>query len=703
MTGVRVSRQASSALFSSAGFIVGDKASVRQLDKAGTIPFDIFLITPEGVIVTTDAPKQAVDDAIELTVLPVGLRGVLLGWRSQKLADAFGSLIAKTKPHMPPKVHVFKGRPGAAAVMGQLMNIVTAVHQDTVQQLAAREEEVAGLRESKQSLLLGVERARRMMAALGCDSRRIVATIPHSADTAGPGGDLDCSALSQILPVDSVGITVVSLYVADRKVTASGVLRCSLVSCQSGTVVATTAKEFSDLKAGWTDFTFPYVHDDYLGDAELRLAWEQTSDGDAPLVALSDILPDRFGGVDGTARSLALKIAKGLIDPAHYAGQPKEQHAVSGFSLAGTITGFSDIGDHAALIEKAGFDPVSVSDDWIETRAVKGCVTGVVTDTCVPIGAQSVSVQVSINHAKIGLVDYLFALLPMDVYRNGAPSDWQSELFAVRDTDGITATGIRYCVRTLHSKDAPLWMTLNAGGATTQPCVPVMMVRPIGDGMDYGRCRWQKLVWDMPVEDDSFRLFGGMTGLNEDGRPSLQVSSIRFPEVSSQISFLYGREKLDNYISKLGFSPVMVNDELGYLQTHPIQNDISAAFIPYCVPGGTTKVSASARTAHPAAPASHYMVMVVKDTTADVGELVRQIAFGDAAENCGETDSASWVIEEIPAAVDKELSLTLDKPLVRTGHVVLAVVNTKGDTSFGWCRWYGLQMVLDKSQMTAGE
>jgi hypothetical protein len=176
------------------------------------------------------------------------------------------------------------------------------------------------------------------------------------------------------------------------------------------------------------------------------------------------------------------------------------------------------------------------------------------------------------------------------------------------------------------------------------------------------------------------------------------VRAMRLPELSGLVGFIEGPEKLEALSIGLGFSPMLLEENGGYLQTHPLKDRISAAVVPMLAGAGTRKLVATATTAHPAAPDFIY-ILAVRPHDEHGGKAamdrVADIAI-EAEQQTGEqqnTDGVTWAARRLAATETSRLELEFDEPLDGAHDVIFATLTVDGQNSYGWCRWTSLGMI----------
>ncbi len=181
--------------------------------------------------------------------------------------------------------------------------------------------------------------------------------------------------------------------------------------------------------------------------------------------------------------------------------------------------------------------------------------------------------------------------------------------------------------------------------------------------------------------------------------PMQRVTSFKFPELFGRIEFLHGGAALSDLSAKLGFSPLLVSDETGSLQTHPLSDILSAAVMPLGAPAGVTSLNCQVETAHSAAPDFLYVLILVTDEQGNKKEIAEKVfeqarRLERAADTGGSiSDGYLWSARRLKAKTPARLALELDMPLANTGDLIFAVGPLSDSVSYGWCRWYSLNYI----------
>ncbi|UTW56264.1 DUF6212 domain-containing protein [Kordiimonas sp. SCSIO 12610] len=227
---------------------------------------------------------------------------------------------------------------------------------------------------------------------------------------------------------------------------------------------------------------------------------------------------------------------------------------------------------------------------------------------------------------------------------------------------------------------------------------------------------------DLDVTDTlSLRLWQGLTQASNGTEtakvsdvPQLQLASIeapvqhtttakntmqvyKFPEVASRIGFVHGEEKHQKLFYDLDFWPLMLSEDLGYMQTHPLTDELSGAIMYSGVPESAKTIRAKVRTAHEAAPELLYILArVPSELSSDIGLIKEVLAHAGNVDNAGmakgyhEASGIVWSSLMLPADKPGLLQLDFDEKTKGAGDLLFATMPKDGDVSWGWCRWYSL-------------
>jgi hypothetical protein len=175
------------------------------------------------------------------------------------------------------------------------------------------------------------------------------------------------------------------------------------------------------------------------------------------------------------------------------------------------------------------------------------------------------------------------------------------------------------------------------------------------------------------------------------------MQAYKFPELASRIDFLHGDEKHKQMFYELDFWPLMLSEDLGYMQTHPLIDELSGAIMHAGAPEGTRSVRAKVRTAHNAAPDLLYILARIPTAlSGDVETIKAVLANTHDTDKTGRASGFNhktgilWSSLALPADCVGILNLDIPDGTEGAGDLLFATKPISNDVSWGWCRWYSL-------------
>lgn len=175
------------------------------------------------------------------------------------------------------------------------------------------------------------------------------------------------------------------------------------------------------------------------------------------------------------------------------------------------------------------------------------------------------------------------------------------------------------------------------------------------------------------------------------------MQAYKFPELTSRIKFLHGDEKHRSLFNTLDFWPLMLSDDFGYMQTHPLVEELSGAIMYAGASEGTKRVRAKIRTANAAAPDLFYILARIPVEISDDIEAIKaalvdikNIDKTGRAEGIDATTGIIWSSLLLPADTAGVISLNISEDVQGTGNLLFATMPQDKNISWGWCRWYSL-------------
>lgn len=659
-----------------------------------------LVLAADGCIYGADEHPDKLDTRRAPVGMAIGVRGILVGKATNAAARAWDEHARKHKMFSPAPIKLLTGMKGKKRLSAArfLLKCKAREAADLQAQMADKEAGMSYLRRKNEGLLLNLEKARRMVRGAGFGLKHIAAELPVGKETVGPGGTISTDRFSQYLPADASGLWAVSLYAVpggDGSSQADGHLEVRILRASDGACLANDSKPYA-VVGGWHQFDLSGACSTVFGDVLLEVCWYGAEEG-APLLALAAVEADRFGDTEG--RTLALRLMKGLADPAddgnHEAGyglSPLRRFAVSPQELQRRATwAFGDVPE--GMTDTNALVSHGVKGGWLQTHPLGGRPSGVKYGGALLKGVSEVSVSVVTAHEAGATCLYsLLAVEIMDGEGEGARNQRVLDYLAGapdQPSDGVHAAQVL-----LTSEQASV-LTLRLDAPLTRRADLYLLVEIVEGKPDYGWCRWSDLEIGLEWTGPDAAVVPPPTAASA---TALRMRSLKFPALAGRIEFVSGAKKLDELSKSLGFSPLLVSEETGSLQTHPLRDQLSAAIFEGGIPTTTLQVAAEVETAHDAAPAFVYILAVVSPSVTEKARAIRNVV-----SRIDPKDSKTWqgvnsrgtvqwqamVLHARHAAtIEIELALTLDAP----GDVVFAVKPAGESVSYGWCRWYSLNI-----------
>lgn len=676
---------------------------------SGLLPntLDILLLDKTGNLFLPGEPLNADPDFFQPIGAPVGLLGFIVDRRMADYANAWSNWWAAQTGRAAPPVET--ARKNKAAVLQRLTGMVLAEADKNSKAAAGVQTDLAVLRRDFERSLINLEKARRLIRGIGYDTRYSTVSVPVGARTVGPGklaGPLDPFIARFGMPTDAAGVQGVSLHfvVPDGR-RAEGCLTVRLLRSVDSLVLGSAELLFSEIDAGWAYLSLDRGLVRSFGDAELVLEWVVASEGAIPEISLTDVALNRCGRLSADSEGIldhpegtlpALKVWSGF-EP----GELAEGHGLFNSPMEHQRTPVSKLMNYSAAItgsEPAGplisQDP---SGDWVQTHLVKSGPVGLTFQKLVPAAAQTLTITCETAHASAPPCLYLVAV--------GGPAAAQegylTQLLDKARSDGNVKaydaeTNVSWLVQVVTpGKQHQLTIDLSALSDRLPRHNLGIAVISATESTRYGWCRWL----DVSVALDTVKGNSAVVqSLAENSQPVLRMRSVKFPEIGDQIEFLAGRSYLQTLTDQLGFSPMIVPDDFGSLQTHPIKEGVSAAIYRSGAVAGTTLVACDVETAHERAPDFLYILALVKADTVDKYEMFQKFASDLANKEFLATRGYDkdlqihYSARRLPALQVDTVSTDFNTPLDEDHDIIVAALPVQDIISYGWCRWLSLSV-----------
>ncbi len=700
MTQIKLTKAAFTALHGHEYVVITDEVLHSRVAALAGETFTVLVANHEGCI---GQPGEELSDAhLGVFGMPLGLRAMILQESNKAVIAEWGGerLQAKTRREF----GIFLASEDDAELDGRLSAFFNQLQNQIIVEMAARaarlETQVTYLRQTSERMMMALTMSERVLKAAGYSDLALIASLSESAKCVGPQGDIDTAEFQQILPTDGLGLRAIEFHmVVPTKNLASGYLEVALLRDFDGKLLAFSSVRYAELIPGWNIFRFGQMVSDTFGDARLMLRWHTKGDGAAPMVSLAKAYGNRFGRTEDDS-SLALKAYTGACEPDL---SDEALQMVGGEPVVGLIVLPGYQPEHvefyggkqryAAARAEQTFDPFVIDGDTGEVRAhlASDRVTGITYRTKLPKNVRALELTLELpEEAGPGMVLYAALASRLDGI----------EAVMTRLIEGRAAeTDLICCGMAEMDAGATTTIELQAEHYPEEVYV-VVVAKGRDEHITNGWCSLKRLVLNAPARQPA------------QDHPDSSVSrkvvrAIVLPELGNLVQFLHGAEELERLSVEGGFLPMLLEENGGFLQTHPLRDKVSGAILPQLVMPGTCGVVATATTGHPHAPEFIYLVVLVRHGTPDLIDAVEAVAKA-AGENgpfnttFEEDDGAVyWRASRLQAGEEHQLKLDFDRPLADVYNIVLAALPIDGHTSFGWCRWTALGIISQETKSEA--
>lgn len=709
-----LTQRAFDLFYGTAGFIVLDHSLWARLKRHLPINVVILLLNRQGEI---SLPGETAEETADLKCAmgaPVGLKGFVATRKTSQLAQDWAAYIADQTGREPPQVTVVsraKAENILAAILNHCVNDASSLRAAA----GRNEADLAVLRQDYEHALITLEKARRIIRSAGFSSRYSTLTVPPGDKTFGPelAGRGDHSVVKIGLPVDVAGLVGLSLHCSlDSGDRAEGELTLSVYRTADRRLLGRATAPYAALDAGWQYFELEQPLARSFGDGVLVMEWATKTPGIVPQFSLSDSGSDRFGiepqenqAGDQTALALALRMwtgfAIGDLSGRDTFAPPIERLHSSVAAQLGLAKTLDPKTTSASDLERDSMDA------WVQTHAKPDRPVGLIFDHFVPAGACDIGVTVETAHDDGPVCTYLMVVADKGV----SDLDKIKEIFEAVKAGQMSGvednTRLQWAAITLPSSiRRRLGMALqNNETGRTGPRNLTLAVVPTGGVARFGWSRWHDLDVGFNILEDFSAAHTASSGL----QPSVQhMRSIKFREIGEQIQFLGGMSKLTKLTQELGFSPLLLAEEHGSLQTHPLQGEVSAGLYAHGAGSGTTYVACEIETAHERAPEFVYILVLVPSTADRPQALVETLIkdrIGVSKSTPAGYDAEHGIhysSKRLKALNHERLEISLRQPLEGDHDIVFAAMPAEKSVAYGWCRWTSLTVanVYDAEPVT---
>jgi len=703
-----LTRDAFDRFYGSTQLVIMTAAIYKPL--AGLVPssLDLLVLDTAGCLYVPEEVAGSASNCLVPVGAPLGLLGFVVDHKGKGAASEWSMWCTAQSGRGEPPVFTVKGKDSASALQC-LAEIAFASAERNRRAAAGIQTDLAVLRRDFERSLINLEKARRIIRGAGYDTRYSTLSVPVGNKTAGPAditNAFEPYTLRYGLPVDAAGVVGISLHcVMPEGNVADGHLAVTIKRSVDARLLGRAQVPFSAISAGWLYLELERGLQRSFGDAELEVEWAVNTKGAIPEISLTDAEPDRCGTIadDGSIelemveRALpAMQIWSGfapgdLADDRYFSGAPMEQHRATTKDLLPRATLIA--GDAAAK------DVVSIEGDtgWVQTHLQANTLVGFTFEQMIPAAASALTVTCETAHKSAPTCFYIVAVGGTLVPGQESLTQLVQQVKDGANASGFDAeTGTVWRVETVApGQRRGIEIDLTAFGDDLPAQHLATAVVSASGAVDYGWCRWH----DVSIKLDTVAGHSVVHKASAAAQPMIQrMRSVKFPEIGERLEFLAGTAKLQALTEQLGFSPMIIADDNGSLQTHPIKQDVSAALYRSGAGVGTTRVACDVETAHERAPDFMYILTLLKAETPDKHETFRAFAqklmSGDfqVAKGYDEECGLHYTARRLSALQVEALSIDLDEPLATEHDIIVAALPVQDIISYGWCRWLSLSV-----------
>lgn len=707
------SRDAFKAYFRSPSFLVVEQALAEQVSRVLPDGIGMIVIRPDQQLYLPEEldEKEDVPAVLSANFNPVGCLALVVTEETKASADHLITLYDASRADITPPI-VLVQDDLTTALVDLIPTLFRRLQHATIR-LGNRDQQIAHLRRKTEALLYDFNLAQQKLDGVGVDRDFLLIATKAGARGAGPGGDLDTSALCQQLPCDLAFLTRLDMEISTDS-DAEGCLEIQVTRDADGLVILHETRSYDSLTVGSFSLPFNDHTAQETGEATLTICWLGDSTR-GPLLALSD---GHFEKVTQTAETDQHNVPPGfdtILAMSLYRGLRAASQIVSTESVYANPLGERGVSvtknaPQAAptqrTIEAAERDmggqilSVDPAAHYVQTHPVPGYVVGFRMSDALTYQDQRVEISVETEHQQGPETHYHLLLV-----KPGAALDDAGGLCDPSDLLGAQQVTLPPLEK------AKLVIDLSA--PLSGPADLIGLVSLAGTVKSFGWCRWRDLRVARPLQPLTELAPVPNTALVRGDR--IQIRSFRFPDFQQQARYLRGRQALLDETEQHGFSPLMIMDDGSYMQTHPLVETISGAFLPRGIPADAENIYSDVRTAHHGTEKQLYFMAAAtpplgQDATIDDGfwlpgeEAACKAAMMDHAFEDGPLSLSLGErqvrIAASPVAALERQRLALDTADLGEADVVWGVIPLTQSIAFGWCRWYGFH-IETRSKATA--
>lgn len=686
--------------------IVGDSLSDSARKDMARAGFELLVMAPDGCVRCADEKPECLERR-EVLGVGAGLRAFMSGQGTERAVGHWQEFVQKCAPHHEVQFKTISGLPWQkkASIRKALIEILALETGTLSKQVASSVAEVASLRTENEQLRTDITRAARTLTAFGARHRYVQLELGPNSENIGPHCDSDFSpdkeinySIRQSLLTDVSCLSGLRLFVTEGEepLAEEGQLTLLLVQAVSNRVLARIDRSYDDISVGWNEFDLTQQSQTAFGDAYLKLQWRGM--GQHPKLALSDTCADTDIG-----KPLAMQLF------ADYFRSMSGNDAQASSSVLADIdrielgvaylrSQLKELGTPAAE-DCLTFD---ASGNWFQTHPNTSNIVGCSLQSVAIDKLRSVEVTVSLEHENAPPAAFWLVLAEEDVTEADVISGFNGD-FPKPGIIGLA--NVQLTALSSERLAIPVSHVDHHGPANLYFCV-----QSVSSDSAFGWCRWSALSLTYAAKKSDQEL----PPQPADARVFREFRTHRFPELHSQLSYIDGRAGSQAVFDQAGYSPMVISEETGSLQTHPVADGFSATVCSGLLSQDARMISCEIETAHASAPDFIYVLAASQLNDADlrtalgsVRNTVQSAANRDGPDQFSSEEHPDvWFsIKRVPAGLKTSIALDLsDLPLVSPPErVIFGVLPVGTDVSFGWCRWHSVSVETVASNVSSGE
>lgn len=700
MTTGRLSETAFPLFYASNRVVIVSPSVAEVLSQAEMLAdIDFLLINSDGALSKLEEADANPAKYLNAVGAPIGVKALIVEEGLAQSAHAWGAWFEGQTQRTSPAIEVLSGNFAAQEVFAAIARSMVADAKATRALSARTERDLVALRWDYEQSLINLEKARRVVRGAGFDTKYATMSIPAGAGTIRTDKAADARSgpfkMRYAMPCDAAGLLGISLHFAESPDEGlDGQLTISLARIVDGQSLGQARLKYTDVSKGWSYLELEKPLAGSFGDCELTIVWDQSEDGQGPVLSLSELETEARGGEEGSVQLPAMQIWSGFTLGEFSQGNPlvpcnRDTHQA----------GFVDLLTYGGVIGPEGTPDeafLELSDTWVQTHLQPGGVVGIQVPDLVPPTVSAVEVTCQTAHEAGPPALYMVAICDAD--KSPTMNIWAELLSAInageREHVGHDAEAGMFWSVSLVTPGQPeqIYLSVPSGEPGARPYRLICAAMSATGKVEYGWCRWHDVKVSYQVDS--------VTPVAARVEPMLlqRMRSLKFPEIAEQLEYLAGQTKLNQQTDQLGFSPMIISEDNGSLQTHPLLENISAALYREGAPAGTTRVACDVETAHEHSPDFCYLLVLLPSSIEEkydaVNDLVRRNIGQGVSVQFGhdKNTGAHFFARQLAALEVQQVAIDLMEPLSEPYDIVVAALPVHGMVNYGWCRWVTLNI-----------